>query len=68
MKYQTTSEVLCYDPKEYPPPLNTKIYCVSKYGVGRLGYWVEDFDIAWYPLPKLPQSVKDLINERLLKA
>ena len=58
----TTGEVLCYDPEIIPPPKNKHVWCVSKYGIGRKDVFNPEFDIAWYPLPKLPDSVKKNLN------
>lgn len=58
----TTDEVYCYDPNVYPPPKNKQVWCVSKYGIGRKDVFNHDFDIAWFPLPKIPESVKRNLN------
>lgn len=42
--------------KLYPAPKNVMLYCINRYGVGRLGN-IQDDDIGWYPLPASP-SVK----------
>nr|DAD60394.1 MAG TPA: hypothetical protein [Bacteriophage sp.] len=58
MDVLTTSEVYCYDAEEVPPPKNKIVWVVSKFGVGRRDRFCEGFDVAWYPLPKVPLSAK----------
>ena len=42
--------------KLHPAPKNVMLYCINRYGVGRLGH-IQDDDIGWYPLPASP-SIK----------
>lgn len=53
-----TGEVEAYDVNVVPPPRNTKCFLISKYGVARLGNYEPGFDIAWFPLLKVPESVR----------
>lgn len=55
----STKEIMCFDAEEVPPPENKIVWCVSKYGVGRKDIFIHGFDIAWFPLPGVPQSAKD---------
>lgn len=65
MKY-ITGEVYAYDPLENPPPLNTKINLINKYGVQSTGFWNDEFYIAWYPLLRIPKSVKERQSNEML--
>lgn len=56
-------EYECYNAQIVPPPLNTKLFVVSKYGVARIGTFDPDYDVAWFPLLKLPDSVKQRISD-----
>lgn len=56
----TAALVYLKDIEEHKPdPRATKLLMLSKYGVLRIGTPVEDFDVAWSELPKIPNSVKD---------
>nr|DAD59939.1 MAG TPA: hypothetical protein [Bacteriophage sp.] len=59
MDILTTPEVYCHDAEEVPPPKNKVVWVVSKFGVGRKDVFCEGFDVAWYPLPKVPASAKE---------
>lgn len=54
-------EFECYDAALVPPPLNTKLFVISKYGVARIGTFDQNYDVAWFPLLKIPDSVKQRI-------
>lgn len=56
-------EYECYDAALVPPPLNTKLFVISRYGVARVGTFNPNFDVAWFPLLKLPASVKQRIAD-----
>lgn len=58
MEVLTTPDVYCYDAAEVPPPKNKIVWVVSKFGVGRRDRFCEGFDVAWFPLPKIPLSAK----------
>ena len=58
MEVYTVEEFYCYDPKVCPPPKTKQVWCVNKYGVGRKDIFNHDFDIAWFPLPKVPDYLK----------
>lgn len=58
MEVYTVEEFYCYDPKVCPPPKTKQVWCVNKYGVGRKDIFNYDFDIAWFPLPKVPDYLK----------
>ena len=51
--------------QEKPDTRAVKLLLLSKYGVLRIGIPVEGFDIAWAELPKIPDSVKDLLCSKL---
>lgn len=57
-KSYVTGDIEGLDPMEFPPPRNKKIICITKYGVAVIAHWVDDFHIAWSPLPRIPQSVR----------
>ncbi len=56
------SELECYDASICPPPLNTKLFVISKYGVARIGTFDLNYDVAWFPLLRMPQTVKQRIS------
>lgn len=67
MEVLTTNKVYCLDPSIDPPPKNKQVWCVSKYGVGRKDIFNPEFDIAWYPLPRLTPELKKKLNGNNLK-
>ena len=59
-----TGDLYAFDVIEVPPPKNTKINLITKYGIQHTGIYQEGFHIAWYPLLKIPKSVKErIIND-----
>lgn len=60
MEVFTVEEFYCYDPKVKPPPKTKQVWCVSKHGIGRKDIFNPEFDIAWFPLPKVPDYLKSL--------
>lgn len=65
MKY-ITGDTYAYDIKIFPPPFNTKINLITKYGVQVVGTYsqdLEDFYIAWYPLIKIPITAKNNLKD-----
>jgi hypothetical protein len=56
-------EFECYDAALVPPPLNTKLFVISKYGVARIGTFDPNYDVAWFPLLRMPQTVKQRISD-----
>lgn len=56
-------EFECYDATLVPPPLNTKLFVISKYGVARIGTFDPNYDVAWFPLLPMPQTVKQRISD-----
>jgi hypothetical protein len=46
------------DPDEDPPPRARKLLLLTKGGVAVLGHWGDDC-VAWSPLPKIPQRLKE---------
>lgn len=61
MKY-LTGEVCAFDPEVHPPPRDTKINLITKYGIQTIGFWDDESYIAWYPLLKIPASVKERLK------
>lgn len=55
-----TSHLL--DADEHPPPRGTTLLVLSKYGVLTKGQFTYGFHVAWAPLPKVPNSVKEKLN------
>lgn len=65
MKYQVSSDTYWLDPVTNPPPMGTKIQVLSKYNVASIGTFQPDFHVGWYPLLKVPKTIKERIqNER----
>lgn len=50
------------DPEEDPPPLGSKMLLLNPAGVACIGTWSQVF-IAWAPLPKVPSSIKQKLDE-----
>jgi len=56
----TEEGYVAYDPEIKSPPLGVKIYLINRFGVAVLGEWSDSGEyIAWAPLLKVPQSVKE---------
>ena len=54
-----TGDIYAYDALLYPPPLNTKINIISGGFVQRVGAFNPNYDLAWFPLLKIPLTVKE---------
>ena len=54
-----TGDIYAYDALLYPPPLNTKINIISGGFVQRVGAFSPNYDLAWFPLLKIPLTVKE---------
>ena len=54
-----TGDIYAYDALLYPPPLNTKINIISDGFVQRVGAFNPNYDLAWFPLLKIPLTVKE---------
>ena len=54
-----TGDIYAYDALLYPPPLNTKINIISSGFVQRVGAFNPNYDLAWFPLLKIPLTVKE---------
>jgi len=48
-------------PADDPPPLGVKMLLLTPGGVCVIGTW-ETWAIAWAPLPKLPEHIKDALK------
>ncbi len=46
------------DPVEEPPPRSAKVLLLNPSGVAVIGPWAH-WAVAWAPLPKIPQSIKN---------
>lgn len=56
----TEEGFIAYDPEIKRPPSGVKIYLINRFGVAVLGEWTDSEEyIAWAPLLKVPQSVKE---------
>lgn len=64
MKIPTKNQVQLIDVDDEMPPKADKLLLLSKYGVLNIGTFQQGFHLAWSPLPKIPASVKEKINER----
>jgi hypothetical protein len=53
-------------PSDEQPPRSKKLLLLSPGGVVVIGHWA-DWAVAWAPLPKIPQPIKDKLYERLEK-
>lgn len=59
MKPPVTAPVAYWlDPAESPPPQACKLLLLTQGGVAVLGHWGDDC-VAWSPLPKIPQRLKE---------
>lgn len=51
------------DPKQSDPPLGRKVLLLTRYGVCRVGEWIEeDRNLGWLPLPNVPTEMKKRIG------
>lgn len=50
------------DPRETAPPINKKILLLTDHGVACLGHWYSPGFIAWSPLPKIPEQLKERLE------
>lgn len=60
----TSKTVELIDVEYQKPPKADKLILLSKYHILSIGTFVEGFHIAWSPLPKIPQSIKDKRGKR----
>lgn len=52
------SDTEAYDPILYPPPKGAKLNLITKYGLQEVGTYKKGYHIGWYPLLKIPETVK----------
>ena len=46
------------------PPIATKVYMVSRYGIGIIGDWRPEYQmVAWSPLPKFTKEQKKRLEQ-----
>jgi hypothetical protein len=50
------------DPQAEPPPLATKLLLMNPAGVAVFGHWDSRWCIAWAPLPRKPEWLKDRLS------
>ena len=60
-RVQVSTDWVCFDPLEVPPPLGELLCVINEGGVGQKSPWYEGA-IAWAPLPRLPESVKKRVR------
>jgi hypothetical protein len=66
MKDYLAGETVWRLPEDYPPPLGVKMLLLNGGGVCVMGTW-GDWAVAWSPLPKIPDNIKQrLIHGHLL--
>lgn len=58
-KEYLTGDYEAYDAELYPPPKNVLLLCITKYGILQKSRFIDNWHVAWYPLPREPQTVKD---------
>lgn len=53
------------DAQVQPPPSGAqKLILLSRYGVTTIGTFQAGFHVAWAPLPKIPESVKQQMSRK----
>lgn len=62
----TAASSTLQDAALFPPPKATKLLLLSRFGVLAVGTYQPEFHVAWAPLPKIPATVKDKLNEQTL--
>ena len=46
------------------PPITTKVYMVTQYGIGVIGDWKPEYQmVAWSPLPKFTPEQKERLEQ-----
>lgn len=55
------------DPDQDIPPLGVKLLLLNPGGVCIVGTWA-DWAVAWAPLPKLPEHIKDKLCGKQIKS
>lgn len=51
-------------PSEYPAPRGEKIIILTMFGVLTLGHWNDMDCVAWAPLPKMTEDVKQALQSK----
>jgi len=64
--HPTNPEWVLYDPLEKPAPRGCNLVLINEHGVLILGQWYEGA-LAWGFKPKIPDSVKLRVSQRLQK-
>ncbi len=60
---QTAQQAEWQDPAHNPPPTAKKILLLTYTGSACIGCWDVGF-IAWAPLPKIPNTIKNKISHQ----
>jgi hypothetical protein len=47
------------NPETEPPPCGTKLLLMNPAGVAVIGHWQPQWCLAWAPLPKKPEWLKE---------
>lgn len=56
-----------FDPDIHPPPLGVQMWVMTSGGIAIRATWKQGSDfVAWYPLPKTPQWLKDKLSNAYL--
>ena len=62
MRVITDNAPVWYDPESNPPPRGCKLHLLTTGWVAVHGEWNDEIYLAWAPLPKVPQALKDKIH------
>jgi len=64
MKTYIAGQATWRDPEQEPPPSGIRMLLLNPGGVCVIGTWTSRF-IAWAPLPKIPETIKAKLLEKL---
>jgi hypothetical protein len=67
MKDYLAGQASWRDPDQGIPPLGVKLLLLNPGGVCIVGTWA-DWAVAWAPLPKLPEHIKDKLCGKQIKS
>ena len=67
MKDYLAGQASWRDPDQDIPPLGVKLLLLNPGGVCIVGTWA-DWAVAWAPLPKLPEHIKDKLCGKQIKS
>ena len=63
MKDYVAGEAHWQLPTDHAPPLGVKVLLLNPGGVCVVGVW-QDWAVAWAPLPKVPEHIKQQLIKR----